>query len=126
MVNLLNLLDPDSLVDKKPRQRPQVGSFYSLSSRESCQSTEPEGQHSALSKRGIASVGGVSAVAWYLLRLALRDRLGLASHPRRDVIEHHALSTIHSLGWLAFLLKKLRGPTEEWPRYCSRALVASP
>ncbi|CAK0836788.1 unnamed protein product [Prorocentrum cordatum] len=83
-------------------------------------------QHSALSLRGLALVGALSACGWYGLRLVLRDYIGGRRGGRRELaLELHALSTMHALGWLAFILSKLRGPSEELPRYCSRALVAS-
>lgn len=117
MVNLLNLVDPESLVDKAP----QPGEIIE------------EEQHSALTRRGVVYVGGLSAMAWYCVRLVLRDVIRLPN----ELIELHTLSTIHSLGWAAFLAHKAIEPgTQYWlgtwpalssnlPKYCSRALVAS-
>eukprot|EP00927_Polykrikos_kofoidii_P003853 TRINITY_DN11549_c0_g2_i1.p1 TRINITY_DN11549_c0_g2~~TRINITY_DN11549_c0_g2_i1.p1 ORF type:complete len:681 (-),score=99.76 TRINITY_DN11549_c0_g2_i1:77-2119(-) len=115
MVELLNLVDPDSLVDAKKASRsgqdgPMIPKYE---------------QHSALSVRGVALVGGTSALGWYLLRLALRDVLGLRGTPRGKLVELHSLSTVHALAWVAFIVKKLRGPAVELPVHCSRALVAS-
>eukprot|EP00929_Paragymnodinium_shiwhaense_P104575 TRINITY_DN69146_c0_g2_i1.p1 TRINITY_DN69146_c0_g2~~TRINITY_DN69146_c0_g2_i1.p1 ORF type:complete len:697 (-),score=100.42 TRINITY_DN69146_c0_g2_i1:237-2327(-) len=110
MVQLLNLLDPESLVDKVPKPGQEVADKL---------------QHSALSRRGCAFVGGASALCWYGLRLAVRDLLQLRSSPRRNVVELHILSTVHALGWLVFLAKKLQATTQEFPAYCSRALVVS-
>lgn len=104
MVNLLNLVDPQSLVDKKPKPGEIV---Y-------------DDQHSALSRRGVALVGGLSAASWYVLRLLLRDIL-----KRGELYELHALSSIHSLAWVVFLFKKIGASAEDLPKYCSRALVAS-
>jgi len=125
MVQLLNLLDPDSLIDKAPTSdnAPMVVQPNPLSP------NSAEQQHSSLSRRGICLVGTASAAAWYLLRLVLRDRLQLAhvvsSARRRNVLELHALSALHSAGWVLFLLKKLREAPEKLPELCSRALVAS-
>mmetsp|Transcript_5629 Transcript_5629/g.13224 ORF Transcript_5629/g.13224 Transcript_5629/m.13224 type:complete len:719 (-) Transcript_5629:17-2173(-) len=126
MVHLLNLLDPESLIDKKDvsegsaaaNGRPRSDSTHSTSE-----------QHSALSRRGIVLVGTASALGWYLLRLVLRDKLNLTrymrSSRRRGVLELHIMSSLHALGWVFMLLKKLRSPTEELSAGCSRALVAS-
>jgi len=105
MVTLLNLVDPKSLVDKAP----EPGEILM------------EEQHSALTRRGVAYVGGVSAFAWYGLRLVLRDVIRL----QNPVLELQTLSTIHALGWAAFLAKKIGVAQGEVPQYCSRALVAS-
>jgi len=125
MVALLNLLDPDSLVDHVPERRPTVeepGPGPPLRKR----SLSGLEQHSALSRRGAALVGAASAFAWYVLRLVLRDRFVRQVFGQQlPVLELHALSGLHALGWVFFLLKKLRGPVEEFPKYCSRALVAS-
>mmetsp|Transcript_16922 Transcript_16922/g.43105 ORF Transcript_16922/g.43105 Transcript_16922/m.43105 type:complete len:699 (+) Transcript_16922:62-2158(+) len=126
MVQLLNLLDPDSLIDNKARKRDDDMAAMQSAPRGK---NAVEQQHSSLSRRGILFVGTSSALAWYLLRLVLRDRLQLAgavvSARRRNVLELHALSALHAAGWVVFLLKKLRDAPEKLPEFCSRALVAS-
>jgi len=130
MVNLLNLLDPASLVDSPleragaPGAGPEGGSPRVCTRKRSMSGLE---QHSALSRRGAAIVGALSAFAWYILRLVIRDRFVSRQISGRHlpVLELHALSSMHALGWVFFLLQKLRGPVEEFPKYCSRALVAS-
>lgn len=134
MVNLLNLLDPESLVDQK---RP-----LPLSATSSSGAADPDGlrgraqslneQHSSLSGRGVILVGTTTALAWYVVRLVLRDRLGLikmTSARRRMVLEMHSLSALHAAGWVVFLLRKLvkdlRAAPERMSEYCSRALVVS-
>lgn len=105
MVNLLNLVDPQSLADAKPKP-------------DECLDHE---QHSALSRRGVMYVGSIGAFAWYGLRLLLRDMLGLPT----GVAELTSLRTIHSLGWAAFLARKIGVAEVEIPKYCTRALVVS-
>lgn len=104
MVDILNFVDPRSLQDR----RPKPGEIITTD------------QHSALSKRGVALVAGASTGAWYMLRLLLRDVL-----QRGELMELHALSSIHSLGWVIFLFGKIGVSADELPKYCSRALVAS-
>jgi len=118
MVSLLNLLDPASLVDQKqdipPEQetvRKRSLSFYE--------------QHSSLSNRGVALVGGASALAWYMLRLLIRDRFGIPPSRKRDVLELHALSTFHAFSWVIFIAHKVFLSSTDFAQYVSRALVAS-
>lgn len=105
MVQLLNVVAPNSLIDKAPRPG----------------EITVEEQHSALSRRGVVYVGGLSAFAWYAARLVLRDVIRLPS----EIMELHALSTVHAVGWAAFLHTKIGTSESELPKYCSRALVAS-
>ncbi|CAE8737438.1 unnamed protein product, partial [Polarella glacialis] len=121
MVQLLNLLDPDSLVDKPLDE--SLGAPSVLSRLDSDSFGE---QHSTLSRRGVALVGGVSACGWYLLRLMLRDLFQGSLGGRRGLdVELHALGTCHALGWLVFLIRKMQLPAQNLPKYCSRALAAS-
>lgn len=108
MVNLLNVFDPKSLADGRER----TSSTGEVVEKE---------QHSALSTRGVVYVGGASAFAWYGLRLVLRDVIKVPT----NIMELHALSTIHALGWAVFLAKKVGVADIEVPKYCARALVAS-
>ncbi|CAE8700442.1 unnamed protein product, partial [Polarella glacialis] len=121
LVQLLNLLDPDSLVDKPLDE--SLGAPSVLSRLDSDSFGE---QHSTLSRRGVALVGGVSTCGWYLLRLMLRDLFqGSLGGRRRLDVELHALGTCHALGWLVFLIRKMQLPAQNLPKYCSRALAAS-
>jgi len=133
MVRLLNLLDPASLVDQaasSPKNAAGAKRHQSASSLQAgpqlLRSNSNHEQHSALSQRGVAFVGATSAFMWYLLRLAMRDGLiSVKTMQKQVALELHSLSAIHSLGWIVFLVSKLRQPREELPKYCSRALVAS-
>jgi len=149
MVDLLNLIDPASLVDKRPledgaaaaasssaaaspdhhrqhsRQNGLRTAVHTSGAEEIPRTMSGMEQHSALSSRGVALVGSVSALCWYMFRLLLRDGFGGGRSARQVVLELQALSSIHALGWVLFLAKKFWGDAEELPRYCSRALVAS-
>ncbi|CAE7880721.1 grs1 [Symbiodinium sp. KB8] len=81
--------------------------------------------YATLSPRGVAFVGGLSWICWYLLRLVLRDLCRAAHVSTQKVVELHALSSLHALGWAFFLFKKLHGPLADLPRNCSRGLVLS-
>lgn len=125
MVNLLNMFDPQSLVDSqttKCESREQKSSQRGLVRSHTVGHFE---QHSALSNRGLATVGSMSALGWYLLRLILRDLVKAAPTWQQQILELHLLTTIHSIGWIGFLVSKIFKPSEELPMFCSRALVAS-